>query len=110
MSFVVSLLWRAQRDLDHIVTWLAERSPQGSAVWLEKWDEIVESLKQSADRCPLAPENDDHDLEIRHVIFKTRHGRPYRALFTMRADHVFVMHIRGPGQDTVQPDHIATTD
>jgi plasmid stabilization system protein ParE len=107
MSYQVSLLWRAERDLDKIVAWIGTRSTQGAAAWLRRWDRVVEELRKGADKCRLAPESADHDIEIRQVIFKTRQGLPYRALFTIRDKQVYVMHVRGPGQDLLAPDEMA---
>jgi plasmid stabilization system protein ParE len=106
MKFDVHLLWRAERDLDRIVTWLFERSPQGAAAWHRAWKETVGILQDSADSYGLAPENEGHYLEIRQIMFRTRRGRYYRALYTIRGKDVYVMHIRGPGQDLVSPDEL----
>jgi hypothetical protein len=40
------------------------------------------------------------------VIFKTRRGRAYRALFLIRGDVVFVLHVRGPGQRPLEPGEL----
>jgi plasmid stabilization system protein ParE len=106
MRFDVQLLWRAERDVDHIVTWLFERSPQGAAAWHQVWKNTVKTLGSSADAHGLAPENADHALEIRQIMFRTRRGRDYRALYTIRDHMVFVMHVRAPGQDLVAADDL----
>ena len=106
MRYNVELLWRAERDLDHIVTWLFARSPDGAARWLRSWDEVLERLYDHANTCGLAPEDEFHDLEIRHALFKTRRGRWYRVLFTIIESTVYIMSIRGPGQDLVPPDEL----
>jgi hypothetical protein len=46
----------------------------------------------------LAPENEFVAREIRHIVFRTRHGRPYRALFTIVGNEVRILRVRGPGQ------------
>jgi plasmid stabilization system protein ParE len=106
MKFNAHLLWRAERDVDHILHWLNERSPQGAASWLRRWDETFATLESSADEYGLAPENEESSLEIRQILFRTRKGRDYRALYTIRGQHVFVMHIRAPGQDLVPPEEL----
>ena len=105
-KFNAQLLWRAERDVDHILTWLNERSPHGAASWLRTWDRTFAMLESSADEYGLAPENEDHELEIRQIMFRTRKGRDYRALYTIRGNDVYVMHIRAPGQDLVPPDEL----
>ena len=106
MKFHAHLLWRAQRDLDHILAWLNERSPQGAANWLRKWDETFAILESCAHQYGLAPESEGHELEVRQILFRTRKGRDYRALYTVQGNEVFVMHIRAPGQDLVSPDEL----
>jgi len=106
MKFNAELLWRAERDVDHILTWLTERSPKGAASWLRRWDQTFAILESSADEYGLAPENEGHPLEIRQIMFRTRKGRDYRALYTIRGNDVYVMHIRAPGQDLVPPEEL----
>jgi plasmid stabilization system protein ParE len=106
MRFNVHLLWRAERDLDHIATWLYDRSPDGAAAWHQAWKNTVKLLEDSANGYGVAPENEDQELEIGQIMFHTRHGRNYRALYTIRGQDVFVMHIRAPGQDIVAADEL----
>jgi hypothetical protein len=66
----------------------------------------VGELRKRADGCGLAPEDAEHDSEIRQIVFKTRSGLPYRALFTIDGDQVHVIHVRGPGQDLIMPGNL----
>ena len=102
----VQLTSRAQHDVDEIVQWLHNRSPQGASSWYRRWKEILTQLKASADKSALAPESADHDEAIRHVMFRTRRGKSYRALFVVRRHDVWILHVRGPGQDFMAPDEI----
>ena len=106
MKFNAQLSWRAERDLDRILAWLNERSPQGAASWLRVWDQTFLNLKSSADEYGLAPESEGESFEIRQVLFRTRKGRDYRALYTVHGNDVLVMHIRAPGQNLVLPDQL----
>jgi plasmid stabilization system protein ParE len=106
MKFQAKLSWRAERDVEHILGWLHERSPQGAASWLRVWDRTFASLRESADQHGLATENEGQPMEVRQVMFRTRKGRDYRALFTIERDTVYVMHVRGPGQDLVPADQL----
>jgi plasmid stabilization system protein ParE len=72
MKFATHLLWRAERDVDHIVSWLNERSPKGAAKWLRRLDATYALLESSANEFGLAPESDGHELEIRQVLFHVR--------------------------------------
>jgi plasmid stabilization system protein ParE len=106
MKVKVELLWRAERDVDHILLWLNERSPEGAANWLRVWDKTFAILESSADKYGFAPENEGHVLEIRQILFHTSKGRDYRALYTIRGNIAYVMHIRAPGQDLVPPEKL----
>lgn len=106
MSFQVSLSDNARENVDAILTWIGQRSPQGAATWADRWDEVLESIAEFADSCSRAPESDYHNDDIRHKVFKTRRGKPYRALFVIRGDNVIVIHVRGPGQDLVPENEL----
>ena len=106
MSFEVIVLPRARRDVQQIYDWLSERSPDGAARWFNAFGKAIEALESAPESCGLAPENDFVELEIRERIFKTRRGRPYRALFAIVGQEVRVLHVRAPGQDFVDPDDL----
>jgi hypothetical protein len=131
MKYHVKLTRQAEQDIDGILTWISNRSPQGAAgvikrrraiknfllrdflndsitnplpltvfamlavihtrnknfprefskadfvdsfyhAWLRCLDAMLAKLVLIADRCQLAPENEDHDDEIRQMLFKTR--------------------------------------
>ena len=92
-----------------IADWLAERSPRGVSHWLAAFDDALRRLEQTPGAYPSAPENEFVEgWEIRHVVFKTRAGRPYRALFTIVGDEVRVLHVRGPGQSPVSSQDLSS--
>lgn len=50
------------------------------------------------ERCPLAPENDAFEVEIRQLIY-----RSHRVLFTVLGSRVHILHIRHVRQDLLTP-------
>jgi plasmid stabilization system protein ParE len=106
MKYEVILLPQAERDVQQIHNWIAERSPSGAAQWFNRFIEVLETLEARPDSCSLAPENEfvAAGRSIRQIIFKTRKGRRYRAVFTIVGDVVRVLHVRGFGQDLIEPD------
>jgi hypothetical protein len=104
MKFTVYELPRARDDKRHILRWLYDRSPLGAAAWLNAYDSMVERLTIAADTLPLAPENDAVDLEVRQILFKTKRGRIYRAVFHLVGNDAYVLRVRGPGQAPITPD------
>ena len=106
MKFAVHELPKVQADKRHIVEWLFQRSPLGAASWLDAYDKMVERLAMTADSFPVAQESDHLDLEVRQVLFKTRRGRMYRAIFHLVGNDVYVLRVRGPGQAPIRPDDL----
>ena len=106
MTFRVNLSARATSDVDAILRWIEDRSPAGAAAWYQRWLEALETISQRADGLGLAPESEDHPEAIRQIIFKTKHGRPYRALFALHGAEAFILHIRGPGQKLLGPEEL----
>ena len=106
MTFHVELTENAERNVDEILCYIVERSLRGATAWWNCWRDVVEDLSETADQKAFAPESEDHGEDIYHVIFKTRRGLPYRALFIIRDRTVFILHVRGPGQDLVSEDEL----
>jgi plasmid stabilization system protein ParE len=102
MKYEVIILPTAERDLNHIITWLFERSPDGAKTWLDRWDELIGSLEQDPLVFPVAPESERHPIPIRQVVFRTRKGNPYRLLFAVEENRVFLIHVRGAGQQPLR--------
>jgi plasmid stabilization system protein ParE len=98
MGFAVSILAPAQADVDHIFEWLNERSPAGAISWYAAFCKAINELRQNAARFPLATESEALKVEIREQLFRTKHGRRYRMLFTIVGQQVRILRVRGPGQ------------
>ena len=60
MTHHVELTRRAEVDVDGILGWLRERSPQGAAAWYGVWCEVLDKLRKQPTACGLAPEDTDH--------------------------------------------------
>ena len=73
--------------------WIAEQNPAAGVRWLAGLEAAVQSLSALPERCPLAPESDVFNEEIRQLIYGRRSGR-YRVLFTVRGGTVRVLHVR----------------
>jgi plasmid stabilization system protein ParE len=101
-SFEPLILPRAQADLESIVRYISERSLQGAKAWRERWDEVLAELRKSPLSAALAPESASYGSDIRQLLFKTRRGRTYRVLFTVVGRGVFILTVRGPGQDLIR--------
>ena len=106
MTFTVHELPKAKWDKRHIFEWLFERSPQCAAAWLDAYDQVVERLRTAADTLPFAQESSDLDLEAKQILFKTKRGRIYRAVFHVDGADVYILRVRGPGQAPATTDDL----
>jgi plasmid stabilization system protein ParE len=98
MSYEIRVLARARQDLDELLTYISARSPEGAARLLARFEESLQTLQTNPSLAPLAPETSELEDDVRHILFRTRAGRTYRALFTVVGDQVRVLRIRGAGQ------------
>lgn len=106
MTYTVVVLARARQDVQEIYDWIAERSAEGAERWFASFEEATTRLQANPFVAPLAPEDEFFAYEIRHILFRTRRGRPYRALFTVVGDQVRILRVRGSGQPPVMPQDI----
>lgn len=98
MNYTVRILPRAHADAREIARYLFKHSPQGMEAWLEAYEAVQARLANEPLTCGLAPEHGCIDQELREALFRTKRGRNYRALFFVQADMVYVLRVRGPGQ------------
>jgi plasmid stabilization system protein ParE len=56
---------------------------------------------------PLAPESGSFDIEIRSIVFRTRAGHAYRAIYTVADDEVRILRVRGPRQPPLKPRDVS---
>ena len=108
MTYLVQPTAQAEADIDRIFAWLSERSPEGARRWYDSFWDAAERLKTAPLSCALAPEDDDFAEEVRHMLFGTKRGRTYRALFVVRGNVVHILCVRGPGEKPVRPEDIET--
>ena len=93
MKYSVVVTRKAKDDLRHYYMIAAEHAPETAARWLQRFEDILQTLSTNPTRCSLAPENDLVDQTIYHLFYGKRSGR-YRALFAIEGSRVLVLHIR----------------
>lgn len=110
MAFRVQLTAEGEANSEEIYRWIAERSPDGAERWKTALEQAVSRIADSADTYASAPESDAFTEPVREILFKTRKGRKYRALFVVRGNEASVISVRGPGQDLIGPDDVTLPD
>jgi plasmid stabilization system protein ParE len=98
MSYRVNILARARADFDAIIGWIANRSPEGADRLTERFQDALARLEHNPFIAPVAPESEDVGQEVRHITFRTKSGRTFRALFVVEGTAVRVLRVRGPGE------------
>jgi len=110
MIYRVDVSEPAESEADKIYLWLLGRSPKGAQNWWTSLLKTLDRLKNNPTGLGLAPEADAFEEPLRQILFKTRYGNMYRALFILRCETVYVLSVRGFGQDLVSPDEIEFPD
>jgi len=106
MKFRIVIQPKAKAEAQAIFDWITTRSPSGAARWSDEYIRILECLAENPLRFGFAPEAALTSLEVREATFRTRRGKRYRTLFVVRDREVFVLAVRGPGQEPVAPEKL----
>jgi plasmid stabilization system protein ParE len=106
MAFRVRILPRAELDAQQILDWIKERSPEGARRWWEAYKKARAQIQIAPLSYPLGPEAVQSDRDVRHVLFKTPHGKYYRLLFIVIKNDVHILRVRGPGQPDLAADEL----
>lgn len=88
-EYRVNIKPTAEKDLEQRYLQIAEDSPENAMNWYLDLVDAIEKLDVMAERCPIAPEDADLQLGIRHLIV----GH-YRVLYWINDNQVDVLHIR----------------
>jgi plasmid stabilization system protein ParE len=110
MTLQVRISSRAALDADAIFDWLAARSPDGAVRWYGVYLATLRSLPDHALGCPIAPEAELLNIDLRQLMFKTRKGNAFRALFVIVSNTIHVVGLRGAGQDFATADDLELPD
>ena len=98
-KYNVAITAPAFQDLRESYLWGCKKwGVKKAKKWLREAQQAAYSLSQLPERHSLVPEQEQAELgaEVRHMIFQR-----YRILFTIKANTVYVLHIRGAYQSTV---------
>jgi plasmid stabilization system protein ParE len=82
--------------------WIDAEAPHNAAKWFAGLFDAIASLESFPERCPLAPENDMFEEEIRVHLY--RMSSVYRILFTIQDDRVVVLYVRHSARQPVAPE------
>lgn len=89
MTYTVFIEPPAYVEIEEAYLFIRQDSPGNANRWFNSLLKAIDSLQEMPRRCPVAPENDVFEEEIRQLI----HGS-YRILFTIDGSEVHVLHVR----------------
>lgn len=101
-KFKVELTLQAETEAEAAYLWIQQDSPSDAARWWNGLVNAILSLETFPNRCPLAPESEWFDQEIRQRLYGKRAGC-FRILFTVRKEKVLVLHIRRSTMQFLEP-------
>lgn len=93
MSYEVLIMPSAEAEFEAAYLWIAERNPDAAVKWYNGVLDALLTLETFPERCPLAPERDAFDHEIRQLLHGNRR-HAYRILFDVEGRNVRILHIR----------------
>lgn len=102
--FDVVLLAEADDDIARNASWWAKNhSVRQAETWFYAVHEQLRELRYSPESYPLSRENDNFPFEIREMLVGLGSRRTFRAIFTVRGDVVYVLHVLRCSQDRLHP-------
>ena len=110
MSFEVVFTDEANAQAQQIQDWIAERSVEGAISWQKALQLAAGKLRERGSAFSLAPESSQFSEPLYQILFRTRRGLTYRGLFVVRDQTVFVVSVRGYGEDLVSSMDVVLPD
>jgi plasmid stabilization system protein ParE len=102
MEYEIRLSAQALADASEVVERIASAYVRMAARWFTGLLKSIDSLRVFPERCPLAPEADAFQREIRQLFYGKRRKR-YRILFVVEADTVHILRILHGARDSLRP-------
>jgi len=88
-TYQINIRPTAESDILERYEQIYSESPENAQAWYKDLITAIKSLQHLAQRCPIADEDAEFNLGIRHLIV----GR-YRVLYFLQGTTVEVLHIR----------------
>ncbi|MBE9082840.1 type II toxin-antitoxin system RelE/ParE family toxin [Tolypothrix sp. LEGE 11397] len=98
MIFQVNVSPPAIADIENIYLWLKAQNSTFADQWFNELTQAIDSLEQLPARCPLAPESQELDREVRQLLCRTSKKMIVRILFGIAGSQVSVYRVRHTSQ------------
>jgi plasmid stabilization system protein ParE len=102
MDYDIRLSAQALADAAEVVERIASTYVRMAARWFTGLLRALDSLRTFPERCPLAPEADAFQRDIRQLFYGKRRNR-YRILFVVEGDTVHILRILHGARESLKP-------
>jgi len=109
MAFQVDVTDAAKAQIRQAYFWHKQNFSTLADSWLDGLLNALDTLKQFPNRCPLAPERDEFQEEVRQLLYGKRNNA-YRILFTVQGKTVYVLHVRHHAQARLTAEGVLGED
>ena len=93
MKYEVTIQSEAFQEIESAYRWLCDNSmPDIANNWYNDLQTAIESLSTFPKRCPIAPEAEFFDREVRQFVVGK--NQKYRILYIVQDDRVSILHVR----------------
>jgi plasmid stabilization system protein ParE len=101
MKYHLQASARAERQLNDIAQWWSDHhSHEQAERWYLTASRAIESLRETADRCPRSMEDGLASFPLFQLAFGVGRRRTHRVLFTIKPDRtVYILAVRHLAQD-----------
>ena len=86
MAYVVNLMDRALRDLEHYYMHVNAESSTRAARWFRELEKAIYNLEENPSRCPVTPESP----RLRHLLYGKR-PHTYRIIYRVEPERLLVL-------------------
>ncbi|WP_019865860.1 type II toxin-antitoxin system RelE/ParE family toxin [Methylovulum miyakonense] len=97
--YAVIIMPEAENNLQDAYSFIAQDSPRNALQWYLQMRDAIQTLETLPLRCPLAPEDNVFEEEIRQLIVGN-----YRLLYSVRDPKVYILHIRHSARRWLSPE------
>jgi plasmid stabilization system protein ParE len=108
MKYKVHMSARAEVDIDEALARLSRKgvSTATAGSWHERLVAAIATLERQPQRCAVAPESEDLEIELRELHFGHQ-PNVYRIFFVVEPGLVSVVHIRHAARDTLRREDLS---
>jgi plasmid stabilization system protein ParE len=105
MKYAVVLTREAERNVQSILAWYADRSQSAVDRWYREFTNSITSLTTNPERHALARENPRFPIELRQLNFGGGKRITHRIIYTIRSASVVIYAVRHVAQQNWRPEN-----